>query len=74
MSILSGFKKIKKYEANDAGNHQLVSEWTSASTVEMTNGNTAETEIGEIKSDISNLQDLGLIIKNGVVYDRWEEK
>ena len=46
MSILSGFKKIKKYEANDAGNHQLVSEWTSASTVEMANGNTAETEIG----------------------------
>ena len=28
----------------------------------------------ELKSDISNLQDLGLIIKNGVVYDRWEEK
>ena len=28
----------------------------------------------ELKEDISNLQDLGLIIKNGVVYDRWEEK
>ena len=56
MSILSGFKKIKKYEANDAGNHQLVSEWTSASTVEMTNGNTAETEIGEIKSDLGNIR------------------
>ena len=56
MSILSGFKKIKKYEANDAGNHQLVSEWTSASTVEMTNGNTVETEIGEIKSDLGNIR------------------
>ena len=56
MSILSGFKKIKKYEANDAGNHQLVSEWTSASTVEMTNGNTAETEIGGIKSDLGNIR------------------
>ena len=56
MSILSGFKKIKKYEANEAGNHQLVSEWTSASTVEMTNGNTAETEIGEIKSDLGNIR------------------
>ena len=56
MSILSGFKKIKKYEANDAGNHQLVSQWTSASTVEMTNGNTAETEIGEIKSDLGNIR------------------
>ena len=31
-------------------------------------------DIGQLKSDISNLQDLGLIIKNGVVYDRWEEK
>lgn len=31
-------------------------------------------ENDELKSDISNLQDLGLIIKNGVVYDRWEEK
>lgn len=30
--------------------------------------------VGELKGDISNLQDLGLIIKNGVVYDRWEEK
>lgn len=30
--------------------------------------------VDELKSDISNLQDLGLIIKNGVVYDRWEEK
>lgn len=28
----------------------------------------------QLKEDISNLQDLGLIIKNGVVYDRWEEK
>ena len=31
-------------------------------------------ETGSLKGDISNLQDLGLIIKNGVVYDRWEEK
>ena len=31
-------------------------------------------KITELKGDISNLQDLGLIIKNGVVYDRWEEK
>lgn len=30
--------------------------------------------IAELRGDISNLQDLGLIIKNGVVYDRWEEK
>ena len=31
-------------------------------------------DVNELKGDISNLQDLGLIIKNGVVYDRWEEK
>ena len=34
----------------------------------------SKNEITELKGDISNLQDLGLIIKNGVVYDRWEEK
>ena len=34
----------------------------------------ATTKENEIANNISNLQDLGLIIKNGVVYDRWEEK
>ena len=37
-------------------------------------GNAVREQVNELKSDISNLQDLGLIIKNGVVYDRWEEK
>ena len=45
------------------------------------NGNTHDSagaavraQVSSLKDDISNLQDLGLIIKNGVVYDRWEEK
>ena len=37
-------------------------------------GNAVREQFSELKGDISNLQDLGLIIKNGVVYDRWEEK
>ena len=28
----------------------------------------------EIKSDIAALQDLGLFVKDGIVYDKWEEK
>ena len=35
---------------------------------------TARNDVTQLRGDISNLQDLGLIIKNGVVYDRWEEK
>lgn len=37
-------------------------------------GEAVRGQISSLKDDISNLQDLGLIIKNGVVYDRWEEK
>ena len=37
-------------------------------------GNAVREKVSDLKNDISNLQDLGLIIKNGVVYDRWEEK
>ena len=37
-------------------------------------GNAVREQVSDLKNDISNLQDLGLIIKNGVVYDRWEEK
>ena len=45
MPITSGFKKTKKYRKLSDGNYQLQSEWTSASTVEMDNGNTVETEM-----------------------------
>ena len=42
MSILNGFKKIKKYKKVDENNYQLQSQWTSASTVEMSDGSTLQ--------------------------------
>ncbi len=54
MSILSGFFKTKKYRKTDTG-YKLQSEWTSASTVEMADGNTAETNLGAIKGITSSL-------------------
>lgn len=54
MSILSGFKKFKRYIKTGSG-YQLTSEWTSASTVEMADGNTAETNLGSIKGITNSL-------------------
>lgn len=54
MSILSGFFKTKKYRKTDTG-YQLQSEWTSASTVEMADGNTLETNLGDIKGITDSL-------------------
>lgn len=30
--------------------------------------------VDNIRKDLTALQDLGLFVKNGVIYDRWEEK
>ena len=38
MSILSGFKKHKKYVTDDSGNYQLVSQWTNTDTVQVSDG------------------------------------
>lgn len=54
MSILSGFKKYKKYKKTNEG-YQLQSQWTSSQTVEMNDGNTAETNLGAIKGITSSL-------------------
>ena len=54
MSILSGFFKTKKYRKTDTG-YQLQSERTSASTVEMADGNTAETNLGAIQGITDSL-------------------
>lgn len=54
MSILSGFFKTKKYRKTDTG-YQLQSEWTSASTVEMADGNTAENNLGAIQGITDSL-------------------
>lgn len=44
MSILSGFKKIKRYVKTSSG-YQLLSQWTSSQTVEMDDGTTLETKM-----------------------------
>lgn len=38
MGILSGFRKQKRFTTNHKGDHQLVSTWTHADTVEMPDG------------------------------------
>ncbi len=54
MSILSGFFKTKKYRKTSTG-YKLQSEWTSGSSVEMADGNTAETNLGAIKGITDSL-------------------
>lgn len=48
MSILSGFKKFKRYIKTEDDNYILDSEWTSSQTVQMNDGNTLEQNLGGI--------------------------
>lgn len=50
MSIIEGFKKVKRYILTTKG-YQLISQWTSSDTVETTNGKTL-TEVLENKADL----------------------
>lgn len=50
MSIVEGFKKVKRYILTTKG-YQLISQWTSSDTVETTNGKTL-TEVLENKADL----------------------
>lgn len=54
MSILSGFFKTKKYRKTSSG-YKLQSEWTSSQTVQMDDGNTAQTNLGDIKGITDSL-------------------
>lgn len=54
MSILSGFSRFKRYRKTSDG-YKLSSEWTSSDTVEMNDGNTAETNLGAIQGITSSL-------------------
>lgn len=47
MSILSGYKKFKRYVLTDNG-YQLCSQWTSSNTIHFDDGNTAQTKVGAI--------------------------
>ena len=54
MSILSGYGKYKRYILTSEG-YKLCSQWTSSNTVEMGDGNTAETNLGSIKGITDSL-------------------
>ena len=54
MSILSGYGKYKRYILTNEG-YKLCSQWTSSNTVEMGDGNTAETNLGSIKGITDSL-------------------
>lgn len=54
MSILSGYKKFKRYVLTDSG-YQLCSQWTSSNTVHFDDGNTAQTKVGAINGITDSL-------------------
>lgn len=47
MSIVSGYKKFKKYILTSSG-FQLVSHWTNANTLQFDDGKTAQAKLGTI--------------------------
>jgi hypothetical protein len=53
MGILSGFKKVKRYIKTTDG-YALLSQWTSANTVEMDNGDTLEEKMISVDKNIND--------------------
>lgn len=54
MSIVTGFRKFKNYIKNQDGTYILRSLWTSAQTVECSDGMTVEEKIGGLKGITSD--------------------
>ncbi len=52
MSIVSGYKKAKKYLKTTSG-YSLISQWVSSHTVEMDDGSTLETKITDMDTEIN---------------------
>lgn len=55
MSILSGYKRFKKY-LRTGEDYKLCSEWTKADSVEMTDGTTLQESMNIIASDVESTQ------------------
>lgn len=55
MSIVKGFRKFKNFIKNQDGTYILRSLWTSAQTVECSDGLTVEEKIGSFKGVTANL-------------------
>lgn len=55
MALLSGYKKITRTQKQSDGNYKKISEWTSSTSVERDNGETIETSVSKLESDLSSL-------------------
>lgn len=55
MALSSGYKKITRTQKQSDGNYKKISEWTSSTSVERDNGETIETSISKLESDLSSL-------------------
>ncbi len=55
MSILSGYKRCKKYLRTGEG-YKLCSEWTNADSVEMADGTTLQESMDTVVSDVESTQ------------------
>lgn len=55
MSVLDGFKKIKKHEKLADG-YKLLSQWTSSHSVEFDDGKTAQEKLGGIDGITDSLE------------------
>ena len=54
MSVLSGYQKINRY-IKQSGGYKKLSQWTSSQTVQMDDGHTLQTNLGNIKGITSSL-------------------
>ena len=55
MALSSGYKKITRTQKQSDGNYKKISEWTSSTSVERDNGETIETSVSKLESDLSSL-------------------
>ena len=55
MSVLSGYKRFKKY-LRTGGGYKLCSEWTKSDSVEMTDGSTLQESMDTVVSDVESTQ------------------
>jgi len=54
MSILSGYEKYKRHLKIDDENYKLVSEWTHADTVEMSDGSSLTQKIDDMTTQLNS--------------------
>lgn len=71
MAILSGYEKYKRHLKVDDENYKLVSEWTHADTVEMTDGKS----LSDFSNDMTNnLSDITNNLNNCIFIVSFDEE